>query len=121
MRVLTVTTRIAGAVSVFFGIQQFVVADGALWLGYLNVGSAIVFVLIPQLYRYSGLLPPVAFLLVAYAGMTISSIYIGSGAGLHFYFAVAAAIVVLVLGIDHILLASSLAVLGAVIVIGLEM
>jgi hypothetical protein len=30
MRVLTVTTRIGAAVSVFFGIQQFVVAQDAL-------------------------------------------------------------------------------------------
>lgn len=121
MRVLSVTTRIAAAVSTFFGVQQFVITNDALWLGYLNLGSAVVFLLIPQLYRYGELLPPVAFLLVAYTGMTVSSIYVGSGIGLHFYFAVAAAIVVLVLGIEHIVLASSLAVLGAIIVIALEM
>jgi adenylate cyclase len=121
MRVLSVTTRIAAAVSAFFGIQQFVIANDALWLGYLNLGSAVVFLLIPQLYRYGDLLPPVAFLLVAYTGMTVSSIYIGSGIGLHFYFAVAAAIMLLVLGIERIVLASLLAVLGAVIVVALEM
>ena len=61
------------------------------------------------------------FIIVAYTGMTVSSIYVGSGIGLHFYFAVAGAIVVLVLGIDRIVLASFLAVLGAVTVIALEM
>jgi adenylate cyclase len=121
MRVLTVTTRIGAAVSVFFGIQQFVVAQDALWLGYLNLASAVVFLLIPQLYRYGDLLPPVVFILVAYTGMTVSSTYVGSGIGLHFYFAVAAAIVVLVLDIEHIVLASCLAVLGAVTVIALEL
>jgi adenylate cyclase len=121
MRVLTVTTRIGAAVSVFFGIQQFVVAQDALWLGYLNLASAVVFLLIPQLYRYGDLPPPVVFILVAYTGMTVSSTYVGSGVGLHFYFAVAAAIVVLVLGIEHIVLASCLAVLGAVTVIALEL
>jgi adenylate cyclase len=121
MRVLTITTRIAAVVSAFFGIQQFVIADDAQWLGYLNLGSAVVFLVIPQLYRFGDLLPPVVFIVVAYLSMTVSSIYVGSGIGLHFYFAVAGAIVVLVLGIDRIVLASFLAVLGAVTVIALEM
>jgi adenylate cyclase len=121
MRVLTVTTRIGAVVSVFFGIQQFVVAQDALWLGYLNLASAVVFLLIPQLYRYGDLLPPVLFVVVAYAGITVSSTYVGSGIGLHFYFAVAAALVVLLLGIEHIVLASALAVLGALAVIALEL
>jgi adenylate cyclase len=47
-------------------------------------------------------------------------VYIGSGVGLHFYFVVAAAIAVLLLGIEHIALASFLGVLGACAVIGLE-
>src|SRR5206468_10763396 len=76
---------------------------------------------IPQLYRFGDLLPPVVFVIAAYLGMTISSIYVGSGIGLHFYFAVAGAIVVLVLGIERIVLASFLAVLGALTVIALEM
>jgi adenylate cyclase len=121
MRVLTITTRIGAVVSAFFGIQQFVIAHDALWLGCLNLASAVVFLLIPQLYRFGDLLPVVVFIVVAYIGMTVSSIYVGSGIGLHFYFAVAGAIVVLVLGIEHILLASFLAVLGAVTVIALEM
>jgi len=121
MRVLTMTTRIGAVVSVFFGIQQFVMGRDALWLGFLNLGSAVVFLLIPQLYRFGDLLPPVVFIVVAYLGMTVSSIYVGSGIGLHFYFAVAGAIVVLVLGIEHIVLASLLAVVGAVTVIALDM
>ena len=121
MRVLLMTTRIAAAVSLFFGVQQFVVAHDALWLGYLNLASGVAFLLIPQLYRYGDLLPPVVFIVVAYTGMTISSVYIGSGIGLHFYFAVAGAIVVLVLGIERIVLASCLAIIGAATVIALEM
>ena len=58
---------------------------------------------------------------VAYTAITVSSTYVGSGIGLQFYFVVAAAIVVLVLGIEHIVLASFLAVLGAVTVIALEL
>ena len=47
MRVLTITTRIAAIVSAFFGVQQFVIADDAQWLGFLNLGSAVVFLAHP--------------------------------------------------------------------------
>lgn len=56
MRVLIVTTRIGAAVSVFFGVQQFLIARDALWLGCVNLASAVVFLLIPQLYRFGDLL-----------------------------------------------------------------
>jgi adenylate cyclase len=105
----------------FFGVQQFLIAHDALWLGYVNLASAVVFLLIAQLYRFGDVLPRVMFFAVAYTAITVSSTYVGSGIGLQFYFAVAAAIVVLVLGIEHIVLASFLAVLGAVTVIALEL
>jgi adenylate cyclase len=121
MRVLTVTTRIGMVVSLFFGIQQFLIAKDGMWLGYVNLVAAAAFLLIPQLYRFGDLLPPMVFFVVAYTSITVSSTYVGSGIGLHFYFVVAAALVVLVLGIEHIVLASFVAVLGAVTVIALEL
>ncbi|MDT5064591.1 MAG: adenylate cyclase [Mycobacterium sp.] len=120
MRVLSVTTRIGAIVSVFFGIQQFLIASDVWWFGYLNLVSAVVFLLIPRLYRYGDLLPPVLFYVVAYLLITVSTVHIGSGVGLHFYFVVAAAIAVLLLGIDHIALASLMGILGAGAVITLE-
>ena len=120
MRVLSVATRIAAAVTLFFGVEQFVITTDEWWLGSMNLVSAVVFLLIPRLYRFGDLLPPVVFYVVAYAAITASSLYIGSGVGLHFYFLVAAAIAVLVLGIDHIALAALAAVLGASAVIALE-
>jgi hypothetical protein len=48
MRVLIATTRIGAAVGVFFGVQQFLIAHDALWLGYVNLASAVLFLLIPQ-------------------------------------------------------------------------
>jgi adenylate cyclase len=121
LRVLTVTTRIGAAVSAFFGFQQFVIVQHALWLGFLNLAAGLIFLAIPQLYRFGELLAPLVFILVAYAVITIASLYIGSGIGLHFYYVVAASIVVLVLGVEHIALASALAALGALTVIALEM
>jgi adenylate cyclase len=121
LRVLTVVTRIAAAVGLFFGVQQFVFVQEALWIGYLNLGSAVVFLLIPKLYRFGDVVAPVVFLVVAYTVITVASLYLGSGIGLQFYYVVAAAIVVLVLGINHMVIASIFALLGAVTAIALEM
>lgn len=121
MRVLTVTTRIAAVISFVFGVQQFFVSRHGLWLAYANLTTTIVFLLIPLLYRFGRLVPPVVFIVVAYASITLSSIYIGSGIGLHFYYVVAAAIVILILGMDHIRLALGFAVLCAVTVVILEL
>ncbi len=120
LRILTFATRIGAAISVLFGIQQFLVVQQAQWIGWVNVVTALVFLSIPKLYRYGELLAPLVFILTAYATITFVSIYIGSGVGLHFYYVVAASLVVLVLGIDHMVIASALAALGAVTVVALE-
>jgi adenylate cyclase len=121
LSVLTVTTRIGAAVSVYFGIQQFVIVQAAPWIGVLNLASGLAFLLIPKLYRFGDLVAPVVFILVAYTVITVVSTYVGSGIGLQFYFVVAAALVVLILGIDHMVIASTLAVLGAVTVVVMEL
>jgi adenylate cyclase len=120
LRVLTFATRIGAAISVLFGIQQFLIIQQAQWIGLINVATALIFLSIPKLYRYGELLAPLVFILTAYATITIVSIYIGSGVGLHFYYVVAASLVVLVLGVDHMVIASALAALGAITVIALE-
>ena len=120
LRILTFATRIGAAISVLFGIQQFLVVQQAQWIGWVNVVTALVFLSIPKLYRYGELLAPLVFILTAYATITFVSIYIGSGVGLHFYYVVAASLVVLVLGIDHMVIASALAALGAVTVVAIE-
>ena len=121
LRVLTVTARIGAAVSVFFGVQQFLLLRDELWIGFLNIAAAVAFLLIPRLYRFGELLAPVVFVLVAYATITVVSVYVGSGIGLHFYYVVAVTIVVLVLGVEHMAIASALAAFGALTVIALEM
>jgi adenylate cyclase len=120
LRVLTLATRIAAAVSVLFGFQQFVFVQQALWIGFVNLAAGLVFLLIPKLYRYGDLLAPLVFILVAYTVITVVSIYVGTSSGLHFYYVVAASLVVLVLGIDRMVIASALAAVGAATVIGLE-
>lgn len=119
-RVLNVTAMISAAISAFFGIQGLLIEQGTWWIPYVNLGSAAVFVMIPLLCRFGELVAPLVFFAVAYATITVVCIHLGTGSGLQFYFVAAAALTVVVLGVDHILLASVLAALGAVTVVLLE-
>lgn len=119
-RILTITTRIGAGVSAFFGIISLLTWSEGIWIGVLNVVSAVIYLLTPLLYRFGELLAPLTFFLVAYGSIALVSWHVGTGSGVQFYYLVAASIIVLVLGIEHIVLASSLAALGVAIVIALE-
>ena len=121
LRVLTVTTRIGAAVSAFFGVQGIIVGQDLLWIPVVNLASATIFLLIPLLYRFGELVAPLLFFFVAYASITILCWHLGTGSGLTFYYLVAATLMVLILGSEHLVLASVLAALGAATVIALEL
>ena len=120
LRVLTVTTRIGTVVSVFFGIQGLIVGKDVLWIGMLNLVSGAIFLMIPLLYRFGELVPALVFFTVAYTSITVVCWHLGTGSGLPFYYLVAATLMVLILGVDHIVLASALAAVLAATVIALE-
>ncbi len=120
LRVLTVAARIGAVISAFFGIQQLVIGHYALWISAVNLVAAVIFFFIPLLYRFGDLVAPLVFFVVSYLAITVVGWHIGTGSGVQFYFLVAASIMVLVLGIEHVVLASALAALGAATVIALE-
>src|SRR4051812_28178622 len=85
------------------------------------MASGAVFLLIPLLYKFGELLAPLVFFFVAYTSITVVCWHLGTGSGMHFYYLVAATLMVLILGVDHIVLASALAALGAGTVLVLQM
>jgi adenylate cyclase len=117
--VLTVTAMISAAITAFFGIQGLLMGQDW-WVTAVNLGSAIAFVMIPRLCGMGEIVAPVVFFAVSYFTITVLSVYLGTGSGLQFYFVVAAAIMLLVLGTDHIVLAATLSAIGAATVILLE-
>ncbi|MGH3677727.1 MAG: adenylate/guanylate cyclase domain-containing protein [Mycobacterium sp.] len=119
-RVLTTTTQISAVVSGFFGIMQILTARDVLWIGLLNLVAAVIFLLIPLLYRFGELVAPMTFMLVAYVYLTAVCAHVGTGTGMQFYYLVAATVMMLVFGIEHIVLSSILAATGAATVIALE-
>ena len=117
LRVLTVTARIGAAVGLFFGIQGLIVGQDVLWIPMLNLASGAIFLMIPLLYRFGELVAPLVFFFVAYTSITVLCWHLGTGSGLPFYYLVAATLMVLILGVEHIVLASVLAAFGATTVI----
>ena len=120
LRVLKIAAWIGTFVSAAFGIWQLT-WDGGWHLGIVNLGTAVIFLLIPLLSRLGELVAPLTFFFVAYVSLSVVCWHIGTGSGLQFYFLVAASLVVLVLGIERIVLASILTALGVAGVIALEM
>ena len=120
LRVLTVTTRIGAVVSVFFGIQGLIVGQDVVWIAMVNLASGAIFLLIPILYRFGEVVPALVFFAVAYTSITVVCWHLGTGSGLLFYYLVAATLMVLILGVDHLVLASVLAAVLAATVIALE-
>lgn len=97
-RMLTIAAWIAAAVSAGFGTLQLVLGGQTRLLGVINLAVAVVFTLIPLLYRFGELLAPLSFFLFAYLSVGFMCFSIGTGSGLQLYLLVAASLVVLLLG-----------------------
>jgi adenylate cyclase len=107
-------------ISAGFGVMQLAVAPQLWWTGVINFVGAAVYVVIPWLYRFGELVPPLTFIGTAYASIFVICSILGTGSGLQLYFLVAACLVVLQLGVDRIVLAAILAAIAAGLVIALQ-
>ena len=112
-RVLNIATWIAAVVTLFFGIMQIVTGPKILALGLVNVGTAIAFMLIPLLHRFGDVIASLTFVTVAFASLTFVGWHIGTDSGLQFYYIVSASLAVLVLGVEHLVMASVVVAIGA--------
>lgn len=121
LRVLTIASWIAAAVSLAFGVFQLTLGGALWWLGAVNIVCGAVFLVIPRLCPLGELVAPLTFVTFAYVSVTFICYTIGTGSGLQFYFIVASSLAVLVLGIERIGLAASVAAIGVAITIGLEL
>jgi adenylate cyclase len=112
-RVLNIATWLAAVVTAGIGLMQFVTGTDIWRIGFINLITALVFVAIPLLHRFGELLAGLTFITCAYLSLTIVGWQIGTDTGLQFYYFVSASLAVLVLGIEHVVLASVLVAIGA--------
>lgn len=120
-RVLVRSTRIGAVVSAFYTLLALFVGHDGMPIVVLSAVSTVVYLAIPLLYRYGVLLAPMVFIIAAYVLITVLCLRIGTGTGIQFYYLVGATIALLVLGIDHIVLASVMAGVGAVLTVVLQL
>jgi len=119
-RILTIAAWLAVMVSASFIVVQ-IVSGSWLWqVSSINVVGATVFAFVPWLQRLGELVAPLTFIGAAYVSVLASCLDVGSGSGAQFFFLVGACLVVLLLGIEHIVLASALGAVAAGLIIGVE-
>jgi adenylate cyclase len=119
-RLLSVATGMAAIVTAGFGVMQLLVGQGDWYVGIINLGATALFAAIPLLYRFGELIPPLAFITGAYLVMTFLCWHLGTGTGVQFYFLIAGAAAVMVVGIDRVGMALVVAAVGISLVIALQ-
>lgn len=119
-RVLNVAAWLAAFVTGALGVLQAITGHGVLYIGLVNVFTAAVFLAIPLLNRFGGIIAALVFVVVAYCSLTFVGTQIGTDSGVQFYYLVSASLAVLVLGMDHLVLAGMTVVIGAGLIIGMQ-
>jgi adenylate cyclase len=119
-RLVTITAWLAVMVSVSFVLMQILTGSWSWQVSSINVVGATIFAFVPWLQRFGELVAPLTFIGAAYASIFASAWDVGTGSGSEFFFLVAACLVVLLLGIEHIVLASALAAVAAGLIITVE-
>ena len=119
-RVVNIITWLAAAISASFVVLSLITRHVPVYVAIVNALMVVVFVTIPLLHRFGGLIAPLALIVTTFVSLTVICWYVGTGSGLQFFFIVVAAVAVLVLGIENIVLASILVAIGAGLVITLQ-
>ncbi|MCV7090080.1 adenylate/guanylate cyclase domain-containing protein [Mycobacterium interjectum] len=119
-RILMITAWLAVMVSVSFVVVQIATGSWTWQVSSINVIGAMVFAMVPWLQRFGELVAPLTFIGAAYVSVFASCLDIGTGSGSQFFFLVGACIVVLLLGIEHIVLAAALAAVAAGLIIAVQ-
>lgn len=121
LRILTVATWIAAAICGSFGILHLCLDPATWWIGVVNLIAAAIFVAIPKLHRYGEFVAPLTFTAAAYAFTFAICWMFGTNSGLQFYLLAAASIAVLIVGVEHIAMAATVAGVGAGLAVALEL
>jgi adenylate cyclase len=119
-RVLTIVAWLTVMVSTSFVLVQIVTGTWSWQITSINLATAAICAFVPRLHRFGDLVAPLVYVSAAYASVFASTWDIGTGAGGEFFFLVGACLVVLLLGIEHIVLAAGLAAVAAGGIIALE-
>jgi adenylate cyclase len=119
-RVLTFSTWVAAIITAALGVLQTITGSGVLYIGLINLCIAAIFLAIPLLIRFSNLIAALVFVAVSYTSLTFVGTQIGTDSGVQFYYLVSASLAVLVVGLDHLVLAGAVVSVGAALTVFLQ-
>ena len=119
-RVLNFSAWISAALTATLGLLQTVTGDRVLYIGLINLITAALFLAIPLLHRFGNVIPAMVFVVVAYCSLTFVGSQIGTDSGVQFYYLVSASLAVLVLGVEHVMLAGTVVGVGAALAVYLQ-
>jgi class 3 adenylate cyclase len=119
-RALNIAAWLAVTVSATFVVMQIVTGTWSWQVSTVNAGAMLIFAIVPWLQRFGELVAPLTFIGAAYVTVFAIGWDTGTGSGSQMFFLVGACLVVLLLGIEHIVLASALAAVAAGLIIAVE-
>ena len=119
-RLLLMATAMGVVITAGFGIMELGFSESRSYVGLVDVGTAAVLATVPLLYRFGELVPPLAYLTVAYLAVAFLCWHLGTGTGVQFYLLISGAAAVMILGIERIGLAIAAAAIGVAILIALQ-
>jgi class 3 adenylate cyclase len=119
-RVLNITAWLAVAICTSFVLIQSVTGSWSWQMSTVNLGAATIFAFVPWLHRFGELVAPLTFIGAAYASIFATCWDAGTDSGSQYFLVVGACLVVLLLGIERIVLAASLAAVAVGGIIALQ-
>lgn len=119
-RILNVAAWLAVVVSTSFIAIQLLMGSWLWQVISLNLVGTAIFMIVPMLHRFGDLVGPLTFFGAAFMTVFASLWDVGTNSGGQLFFLVGACLAVLLLGIEHVVLASFLAALAAGLVIASE-
>ncbi|MBY0440606.1 MAG: adenylate/guanylate cyclase domain-containing protein [Mycobacteriaceae bacterium] len=119
-RLLVITAWLSSAIVFVFIVAQLCVRGPAWVTIWVNLPAAVIFAAIPQLQRFGELVAPLTLIGTAYVTTFIDCWAAGTGSGTQLFYFVGACLAVLLLGIEHIVLAAGVAAVGVGLMITLE-
>src|SRR5688572_4164361 len=109
---MNIAAWLAAAVTAVFALLRLL--DPTMWVwGVVSAITALAFALMPMLHRFSALAAPLVFLVLGYAYIFFISTLVGTNGGSHLYFLTGAALGIVFLGTERVLLVAAIGILTA--------
>lgn len=115
-QVLNITTGMAAAVCASFAAIELMTTR--LWpVAGINAATALIFALVPLLHRFGDLVAPLTLVATADTFMIVVGWKMGTHTGIAFFFVMSGLVAVMVLGSEHIAVASFVVTTSAALII----